>query len=67
MDLTLQQCAPLRDNVSTDEITRVTVMLIYDARLGRYAHVGLKVGGELPIGVDAVKNGGFEVIVAGER
>lgn len=65
-DLTLQQC-PLRDNVSTDEITPVTVMLIYDARLGRYAHVGLKVGSELPIGVDAVKNGGFEVIVAGER
>ena len=66
-NLTLRRCAPLRDNVSTDEITPVTVMLVYDARLGHYAHVGYKVEGELPIGVDAVKNGGFEVIVAGER
>ena len=66
-DLILQQCAPLRENVSTDEITPVTVLLIYDARLARYAHVGLQVGGELPISVDAVNNGGFEVIVAGER
>ena len=66
-NLTLRHCAPLRDNVSTDEITPVTVMLVYDARLGHYAHVGYKVEGELPIGVDAVKNGGFEVIVAGER
>jgi 3-isopropylmalate/(R)-2-methylmalate dehydratase large subunit len=66
-NLTLKDCLPLRDNVSTDEITPVTVMLTYDARLGRYAHVGFKVGDEFPIGVDAIKNGGFEVIVAGKR
>jgi 3-isopropylmalate/(R)-2-methylmalate dehydratase large subunit len=42
-------------------------MLSYDSRLGRYAHVGFKTGDELPIGTDAVKNGGFEIIVAGQR
>jgi len=66
-DLTLAECLPLRDNVSTDEITPTTVMLNYDDRLGRVAHVGLKVGDEQPIGRDAIRNGGFEVIVAGKR
>lgn len=66
-DLTLDQCRPLRDNVSTDEITPVTVMLCYDSRLGRYAHVGFQAGDELPIAVDALQNGGFEILVAGQR
>src|SRR5690242_4386067 len=65
--LTLNDCAPLRDNVSTDEITPVTVMMTYDERLGRYAYVGFRAGDTLPIGTDAVKNGGFEITVAGKR
>ncbi|MFO1324352.1 MAG: aconitase family protein [Burkholderiales bacterium] len=66
-DLALGDCAPLRDDVSTDEITPTTVCLYYDERLARYAHIAFKVEGEMPIGVDALRNGGFAVIVAGRR
>ncbi|EWY37114.1 3-isopropylmalate dehydratase large subunit [Skermanella stibiiresistens SB22] len=66
-DLTLADCEPLRDNVSTDEITPVTVMMTYDERLGRYPYVGFKAGDALPVGENTVRNGGFEVTVAGER
>jgi 3-isopropylmalate/(R)-2-methylmalate dehydratase large subunit len=66
-DLSLSDCLPLRDNVSTDEITPVTTMMTYDARLAKYPYVGLQAGGELPIGPDEVRNGGFAVTVAGKR
>src|SRR5258706_754601 len=66
-NLKLSECLPLRDNVSTDEITPVTVMLRYDERLGRYATLGFKAGDEMPMGVDAIRNGGFEIIVGGKR
>jgi 3-isopropylmalate/(R)-2-methylmalate dehydratase large subunit len=66
-DLALADCMPLRDVVSTDEITPTTVCLYYDERLARYAHIGFKVGGEMPIGVDALRQGGFEIVVAGKR
>ena len=66
-NLALADCMPLRDDVSTDEITPTTVCLYYDERLARYAHIGFKVGGEMPIGVDAVRNGGFTIVVAGKR
>ena len=46
--LALADCMPLRDDVSTDEITPTTVCLYYDERLARYAHIGFKVGGEMP-------------------
>ncbi|HTP99984.1 MAG TPA: aconitase family protein [Casimicrobiaceae bacterium] len=66
-DLSLAECMPLRDDVSTDEITPTTVCLYHDERLARFAHIAFKVGGEMPIGVDALRNGGFEVLVAGKR
>jgi 3-isopropylmalate/(R)-2-methylmalate dehydratase large subunit len=66
-NLTLADCLPVRDDVSTDEITPTTVCLYYDERLARYAHIGFKVGGEMPIGVDTFRNGRFEIIVAGKR
>ncbi|VCU68336.1 2,3-dimethylmalate dehydratase large subunit [Pigmentiphaga humi] len=66
-DLMLQEAGPLRDNVSTDEITPVTVMLSYDERLGSHPYVGLQAGGRRPIGRDAVRNGGFVATVAGKR
>ena len=66
-DLSLAEAGPLRDDVSTDEITPLTVMTVFDARLGRYPYVGLKAGDRLPIGVDAVRRGGFTVVVAGRR
>jgi 3-isopropylmalate/(R)-2-methylmalate dehydratase large subunit len=65
--LTLAQAGPLRDDVSTDEITPVTVMLTYDERLGQYPYVGFKVGGERPIGEHAIRQGAFQITVAGKR
>lgn len=61
------QAGALRDDVSTDEITPVTVMLTYDERLGQYPYVGLQAGGELPVAEHAIRRGGFQVTVAGKR
>jgi len=66
-DLNLQDVLPLRDNISTDEITPVVIMMTYDERLGTYPYVGFKTQDKLPIGNDAVKKGGFEITVAGKR
>ncbi len=66
-DLVLQAALPLRDNISTDEITPVVIMMTYDERLGTYPYVGFKTEGKLPIGNDAIKQGGFEITVAGKR
>lgn len=57
----------LRDDVSTDEITPMSVLTRFDERLGRVPYVGLRVDGRNPIGVDAVRDGGFCVTVAGHR
>ncbi|WP_339502650.1 aconitase family protein [Pseudomonas silesiensis] len=66
-DLTLASAEPLRDNISTDEITPVTVMMVYDERLGEFPYVGFKAGEQLPIARHAIKRGGFEITVAGKR
>ena len=58
---------PLRDDVSTDEITPTTVMVHFDARLGQFPYVGLQCDGEKPIAKGAVRAGGFNVVVAGWR
>lgn len=64
---TLAVAAPLRDDVSTDEIIPLPAMVHFDATLGRYPYTGFKVGGERPIGIDAIRNAGIEVVVAGRR
>jgi len=61
------EAAPLRDDVSTDEITPLPVMVHFDATLGRYPYVGFKAGDDLPIGRDAIRSAGIEVVVAGRR
>ena len=66
-DLDLAGAGPLRDDVSTDEITPVAACLYYDDRLGRYPYTGFKAQDARPIGRDAVRNGGFAVTVAGSR
>jgi len=66
-DIRLSEALPLRDNVSTDEITPVTIMMTFDARLGRYPYVGFEAGGEMPFAIDTVRQGGFEMTVAGKR
>jgi 3-isopropylmalate/(R)-2-methylmalate dehydratase large subunit len=54
--------APLLSNISTDEITPGWVCYYYDETLGRYCLVGLRGGKVTP---DAVRAGGFSVIVSG--
>lgn len=66
-DIPLAAALPLRDNISTDEITPVTVMMVYDERLGDVPYVGLRAGDQQPIGRGAVRRGGFEVTVSGKR
>src|SRR5271163_1136527 len=53
---------PLLSNISTDEITPGWGCYYYDETLGRYSLVGLRGGKVKP---DAVKNGGFTVVVSG--
>ena len=52
----------LIDNISTDEITPGWVCYYYDETLGEYCLIGLRGG---VITKDAIRDGGFEVIVSG--
>lgn len=61
------EAAPLRDDVSTDEMTPQTSCVLFDERLGSELLIGYAAGGERPIGRDAIRRGGFAVIVGGGR
>lgn len=65
--LTLAQAGPLRDDVSTDEITPVAVLSHCDATLGDFAHTGLRCQGRDPIARGQLRTAGYEVLVAGQR
>jgi len=65
--LTLASALPLRDDISTDEITPVAILSHYDTRLGEFAHTGLRCEGQSPIARGQLRAGGFEVLVAGHR
>jgi len=65
--LTLQDAAPLRDDVSTDEISPLPAMVHFDETLGRYPYTGFKTAAERPIERDAVRAAGIDVVVAGRR
>ncbi len=66
-ELSAAEAAPLRDDISTDEITPIPTLVHYDDEIGRYAHVGFETAGQRPIGPGAVRDGGFAVIVGGKR
>jgi 3-isopropylmalate/(R)-2-methylmalate dehydratase large subunit len=66
-DLSLEQAGPLRDDVSTDEITPLPSLVYFDERLASHPYTGYKAGERLPIGLDAVRQGGFGVTVVGKR
>lgn len=66
-DLPWPPGAPLRDNISTDEITPAYICYYYDQRLGEFPYLGLKAGRAFPITKGAVKAGGFVCSVAGKR
>ena len=57
----------LRDDISTDEITPAHYCFYFDETLGEIPYLGLKCGGEVPIGRGDVKRGGFVAAVSGKR
>src|SRR5437764_14364419 len=57
----------LRDDISTDEITPAHYCFYFDQTLGEIPYLGLKCGGELPIGRRDVQRGGFVAAVSGKR
>jgi 3-isopropylmalate/(R)-2-methylmalate dehydratase large subunit len=66
-DLSWPLSAPLRDNISTDEITPAYICYYYDERLGDFPYLGLQAGEEFPITRGSVKAGGFVCSVSGKR
>ncbi|MDH3458384.1 MAG: 3-isopropylmalate dehydratase, partial [Gemmatimonadota bacterium] len=66
-DLSWPLSAPLRDNISTDEITPAYICYYYDERLGDFPYLGLQAGEEFPITRGSVKKGGFVCSVSGKR
>ncbi|GAB3629766.1 2,3-dimethylmalate dehydratase large subunit [Pandoraea terrae] len=68
-----EDASPLRDQLSTDEITPAWACMHYDETLAEYAYVGLQCdallggAGTFPVTAGAVRRGGFEVSVAGAR
>ena len=67
LDLTPELRAKLRDQISTDEITPAHICYYFDETLGEFPYLGLRAGGEAPIGRGSVKRGGFVCSVAGKR
>jgi len=66
-DIPLDQARPLRNDISTDEITPAYICYHFDETLGEFVYLGLKCGDEFPIKRCAVKNGGFVAAVSGKR
>ncbi|WP_374619568.1 aconitase family protein [Pandoraea sp.] len=72
--LTRAQAGPLRDQISTDEMTPAWACLAFDETLGDYVYVGLRCSedvadpaGVFPVKPKAVREGGFGLSVAGLR
>jgi 3-isopropylmalate/(R)-2-methylmalate dehydratase large subunit len=66
-DLLWDPSIPLRDDISTDEITPGWTCYYFDERLGDYPYVGLTCRGEKPVEKGNVRAGGFSVCVSGKR
>lgn len=65
--VSLAEASPLRDDVSTDEITPVPILTHFDESLGRFPYTGLQVAGERPIVENAIRHAGINVVVGGNR
>jgi 3-isopropylmalate/(R)-2-methylmalate dehydratase large subunit len=66
-ELNLASAGPLRQEISTDEISPMTSVVYFDDRLGKHPYTGFRAGNERPIGVGAIQKGGFRITVAGAR
>lgn len=58
---------PLRNDISTDEITPAYICYYYDQTLGDFPYLGLKCGDQLPVTRGSVKAGRFVCSVSGKR
>jgi 3-isopropylmalate/(R)-2-methylmalate dehydratase large subunit len=58
---------PLRNDISTDEITPAHICFYFDETLGEFVYTGLKCGDQFPIKRGDVKRGGFVASVSGKR
>jgi 3-isopropylmalate/(R)-2-methylmalate dehydratase large subunit len=58
---------PLRNDISTDEITPARVCYYFDERLGEFPYLGFRAGGEFPVEAGSVKKAGFVASVSGRR
>ena len=70
LTLTLNDVAPgdLLDDINTDAMTPAWVCFDYDpADIAKNAYAGLVINGQRLIPADALRDGGFEVIVAGAQ
>lgn len=72
--LTRADAGPLRDQISTDEMTPAWACLAFDETLADYVYVGLRCSddatdraGVFPVRPKAVREGGFALSVAGLR
>jgi 3-isopropylmalate/(R)-2-methylmalate dehydratase large subunit len=66
--ISLDEARPLRDDVSTDEITPLPILTHYDEKLGRYPYTGFRARDDAtPIGTNAIRTHRVEVVVAGKR
>ncbi|WP_291271893.1 aconitase family protein [Geothrix sp.] len=66
-DLDPAEAGPLRDQISTDEITPAFICYHFDEKLGDFPYLGLKCGEVFPVKEGSVRAGGFAVSVAGRR
>jgi len=66
-DLDPAETGPLRDQISTDEITPAFICYHFDEKLGDFPYLGLKCGEAFPVKAGSVRAGGFSVSVAGKR
>ncbi len=66
-DLEWPSDLPLRNDISTDEITPAYICYYYDETLGDFPYLGLKAGDDLPVTRGSVRGGGFVCAVSGRR
>ena len=66
-DLDISNIPPLRNDISTDEMTPAYICYYFDETLGEFIYLGLKCGEEFPVKRNDVKNGGFVLSVSGKR
>lgn len=66
-DLAWDPSIPLRNDISTDEITPAYICYYFDETLGEFPYLGLKAGDDFPIVRGSVRKGGFVASVSGKR